>query len=171
MNNNQLVELTYKKHHTWLLQCSYNFTNSKDKAAELVQDLYLKLLELKDVKKILYKNDVNLFYLYKMLRSMFLNGTKKSITMLPIDEELYNLSQSEYDEIADAEFEQLIALTNEALDSEYWFGRQLLKVYVEEEHSIQSLHNATGISNSTIWTQLNKTKKFVREYVKQNKTR
>lgn len=170
MNNNQLVELTYKKHHTWLLQCSYNFTNNKDKAAELVQDLYLKLLELKDIKKIMYKNDINLFYLYKMLRSMFLNGTKKSIIMLPIDEELCNLSQSEYDEIADAEFERKLELTNEALDNEYWFGRQLLRVYVEDNHSIQSLHNATGISNSTIWTQLNKTKKFVKEYVK-NKTR
>jgi len=91
--------------------------------------------------------------------------------MLPIDEELYNLSHSEYDEIADAEFEQLLSLTNEALQQEYWFGRQLLKVYVDEDHSIQSLHDATGISNSTIWTQLNKTKKFIKEYVKQNKTR
>ena len=63
----------------------------------------------------------------------------------------------------------MVVLTNEALDSEYWFGKQLLKVYVEEGHSIQPLHNATGISNSTIWTQLNKTKKFVREYINKNK--
>lgn len=169
MNNNQLVEHTYRKHHVWLLQCAYNFTSNKDKAAELVQDLYLKLLELKDINKIVYKNDINLFYLYKMLRSIFLNGTKKSITMLPIDEELYNMSHSEYDYDADADFERMVVLTNEALDSEYWFGKQLLKVYVEEGHSIQSLHNATGISNSTIWTQLNKTKKFVREYINKNK--
>lgn len=171
MTNNKLVEHTYNKHHTWLLQCAYNFTNNKDNAAELVQDLYLRLLELKDINKIMYKSDINLFYLYKMLRSIFLNGQKKSITMLPIDEELYNLSHSEYDLVADAEFERMIELTNEALDQEYWFGRQLLKVYIEEDHSIQSLHDATGISNSTIWTQLNKTKKFVKEYVKQNQTR
>lgn len=168
MNNNQVVEMTYRRHNTWLLQVSYNFTNNKDKAQELVQDLYLKLLELKDIKKIMYKQDVNLFYLYKMLRSIFLNGTKKSITMLPIDEELYNLSQSEYDEVADNEFEQILKLTHEALDQEYWFGKKLLEIYVNEGHSIQSLHNATGISNSTIWTQLNKTKKNVREYVKKN---
>ena len=168
-SNNQLVEHTYRRHHTWLTQCAYNLTNNKDKASELVQDLYLRLLELKDIKKIMYKNDINLFYLYKMLRSIFLNGTKKSITMLPIDEELYNMSHSEYDYEADAEFERTLELTKEALDNEYWFGKQLLTVYVEEGHSIQSLHNATGISNSTIWTQLNKTKKFVREYIKQNK--
>jgi len=169
MNNNQLVEHTYRKHHTWLLQCAFNFTNSKDKANELVQDLYLKLLELKNIEKIAYKNDVNLFYLYKMLRSIFLNGTKKSVAILSIDEQLHNLSQQEYDYEADQLFEEMLALTHEALDKEYWFGKQLLKVYVEEGHSIQSLHNATGISNSTIWTQLNKTKKFVKEYVNKNK--
>ena len=170
MTNNQLVEHTYKKHNVWLLQCAYNFTNSKDKANELVQDLYLKLLELKDIQKIMYKEDINLFYVYKMLRSIYLNGQKKSITMLPIDEELYNLSTSEYDEQADSDWERALALSNEALDQLYWFDTKLFRVYIEENHSIQSLHNATGISNSTIWTSMKKTKQYVRDYVK-NKTR
>jgi DNA-directed RNA polymerase specialized sigma24 family protein len=152
------------------MQCAYNFTGSKDKANELVQDLYLKLLELKDIKKIMYKEDINLYYIYKMLRSIYLNGQKKSITMLPIDEELYNLSTSEYDEQADSDWERALALSNEALDQLYWFDTKLFRVYIEENHSIQSLHNATGISNSTIWTSMKKTKQYVRDYVK-NKTR
>jgi DNA-directed RNA polymerase specialized sigma24 family protein len=170
MTNNQLVEHTYRKHNTWLIQCAYNFTNSKDKANELVQDLYLRLLELQDIKKIMYKGDINLYYVYKMLRSIYLNGQKKSITMLPIDEELYNLSTSEYDEQADSDWERALALSNEALDQLYWFDTKLFRVYIEENHSIQSLHNATGISNSTIWTSMKKTKQYVRDYVK-NKTR
>jgi DNA-directed RNA polymerase specialized sigma24 family protein len=170
MTNNQLVEHTYRKHNVWLMQCAYNFTGSKDKANELVQDLYLKLLELQDIKKIMYKEDINLYYIYKMLRSIYLNGQKKSITMLPIDEELYNLSTSEYDEQADSDWERALALSNEALDQLYWFDAKLLRVYIEENHSIQSLHNATGISNSTIWTSMKKTKQYVRDYVK-NKTR
>ena len=170
MTNNQLVEHTYKKHNVWLMQCAYNFTGSKDKANELVQDLYLRLLELQDIKKIMYKGDINLYYVYKMLRSIYLNGQKKSITMLPIDEELYNLSTSEYDEQADSDWERALALSNEALDQLYWFDTKLFRVYIEENHSIQSLHNATGISNSTIWTSMKKTKQYVRDYVK-NKTR
>ena len=170
MTNNQLVEHTYRKHNVWLMQCAYNFTGSKDKANELVQDLYLKLLELKDIKKIMYKEDINLYYIYKMLRSIYLNGQKKSITMLPIDEELYNLSTSEYDEQADSDWERALALSNEALDQLYWFDTKLFRVYIEENHSIQSLHNATGISTSTIWTSMKKTKQYVRDYVK-NKTR
>jgi hypothetical protein len=42
-----------------------------------VQDLYVKLLEFKNINKIMYKQDVNLFYLYKMLKSIHLNGIKK----------------------------------------------------------------------------------------------
>jgi hypothetical protein len=104
------------------------------------------------------------------MKSIHINGIKRTNHTLPIDDNILNISAEEYSYEADNEFERLLVLTNKALEQEYWFGRQLLKTYIEEEHSIQSLHNATGISNSTIWTQLNKTKKFVREYVK-DKTR
>jgi len=167
MTNSQLVEHTYRKHHTWLLQVSYNFTNSKDKAQELVQDLYLKLMEYKDITKIMFKDDVNLFYLYKMLRSIYLNGVKRLKPSLPLDDDLLNKPADEYSYEADNDFERMLVLTHEALNQEYWFGKKLLEVYINEGHSIQSLHDATGISNSTIWTQLNKTKKNIREYVKQ----
>jgi len=168
MTNSQLVEHTYRRHHTWLTQCAYNLTNSKDKAQELVQDLYLKLMEMTNIEKIIYKQDVNLFYLYKMLRSIHLNGIKKAINILPIDDDLLNKQAEEYSYEADSDFERMLELTHEALNKEYWFGKKLLEVYINEGHSIQSLHNATGISNSTIWTQLNKTKKSVREYVNKN---
>jgi len=166
MNNNQLVEHTYRKHHVWLLQCAYNFTNNKDKASELVQDLYLKLMEFKNVEKILYNNDVNLFYLYKMLRSNYINEIKKQPKNLPIDDDILNIQADEYSYVADIEFERTVELVNEALDKAHWFDAKLLRVYIEEEHSIQSLHDATGISNSTIWTSMKKTKQYVKNYVK-----
>jgi len=168
MTNSELVEHTYHKHNTWLYQVSYNFTSDKDSAEELVQELYLKMMEIKDINKIMFKEDVNLFYLYKMLRSIYLNGIKRSKPSLPLDDEIYELPADSYDYGADNAFEQMVQLTNEALDTEYWFGKELLRVYIEENHSIQSLHNATGISNSTIWTQLQKTKKYVKEYVNKN---
>jgi len=170
MTNNQLVEHTYKKHHTWLLQCAYNLVNSKSGAEDLTQNLYLKLMEMKDCKKIMYKQDVNLFYLYKMLKSIHLNAIKKQVSSLPLDDDICNIAAETYSYEADNEFEERLRLTNEALELEYWFGSKLLRVYIEEDHSIQSLHKATGISNSTIWTQMQKTKKNIKQYVK-DKTR
>ena len=168
MTNSQLVEYTYKKHHTWLSQVAYNFTKSKDKAEELVQDLYLKLMEYKDISKIMYNNDINLFYLYKMLRSNFINANKKQINHLPIDDDLVNLPADSYDYAADNDFETMVLLTNKALDEFNWFDSHLLRVYLDEGHSIQSLHKATTISASTIWSSQQKTKKYVREYIRKN---
>ena len=171
MTNNQLVELTYNKHHIWLSQCAYNFTGDKLDAENLVQDLYLKLLELKDIKKIMFGNDINLYYCWRMMRSIYLNSLKKTTPTLAINDDMLEIHQEEYSYEADSEFEEMVKLTNEALDKIHWFDSRLLKVYLDEEHSIQSLHDATGISNSTIWTSMKKTKQYVKEYVKQNQTR
>ena len=168
MNNNTLVEHTYKKHHTWLLQCSYNLTGNNLEAENLVQDLYLRLLELDNIQKLIYKNDINVYYLYKMLRSMFLNNQKKTINTSSINENLFDIADEEYDIEADIEWEKMLKLTNEALNNTYWFDQNLLKVYLQENHSIQSLHDVTGISNSTIWTSMKKTKSHIRNYVKEN---
>lgn len=170
MINNKMVEHTYRKHNTWLLQVAYNFTSDKDKAEELVQNLYLKMLEMDDITKIMFKDDINLFYLYKILRSIHLNGLKRIKPSLPLDDDLLEIPADSYSYEADNAFEQTLALTNEALEGHYWFDRELFKTYINEEHSIQSLHNVTGISNSTIWTSMNKTKKYIKEYVK-TKTR
>ena len=168
MDNSQLVEHTYKKHHNWLSQVAYNFTQNKDNAEELVQELYLRLMEMKDINKIMYNNDINLFYLYKMVKSIYLNGLKKQTNHLPIDDDLVNLPADSYSIDADNEFERVLELTNEALDSIHWFDAKLLRVYLEDNHSIQSLHNATGISNSTIFTSMKKSKQYVRDYVNKN---
>jgi len=171
MTNSELVEHTYKKHSVWLNQVAYNFTSNKDNAEELVQNLYVKMLEMADITKIMFNDDINLFYLYKMLRSIYLNGIKRSVNHLPIDDDLLELAVDSYSYSADSAFEEQLALTNEALEQTYWFDRELFKTYIEEEHSIQSLHNATGISNSTIWTSMKKTKQLIREYVEKNKTK
>ena len=168
MNNNTLVEHTYKKHHTWLIQCSYNLTGNNLEAENLVQDLYLRLLEIDNIQKLIYKNDINVYYLYKMLRSMFLNNQKKTINTSSINENLFDIADEEYDIEADIEWEKMLKLTNEALNNTYWFDQNLLKVYLQENHSIQSLHDVTGISNSTIWTSMKKTKAHIRNYVKEN---
>lgn len=163
MTNSELVEITYLKHHQWLLAVSFNFTQSKLEAEELVQELYLKLLELKDIDKIRYKDQLNMFYSYKMLRSIFINKTKKHIYTVEIDNDLIEtLESEEYDYEADAEWEKKLLQTNNILDEAKWFDAVLLRTYINENHSIRSLSEATKISMSTIWSSLSKTKKHAK---------
>lgn len=163
MTKSDLIIVTFKKHHTWLLASAYNLTQSKLEAEELVQELYLKLLELKDIDKIRFKEELNMFYVYKMLRSIFINKTKKHIYTVEIDNDLIEtLSSEEYDYEADAEWENKLLQTNNILNEAKWFDSVLLRTYINEYHSIRSLSEATKISMSTIWSSLSKTKKHIK---------
>lgn len=164
-NNTQIVELVYRSHHGWLMQVAYNFTQDQENATDLVQELYVYLLEMKDIGKIRYNGTVNLFYLYKILKSKFLNQTKqnKKITVLPIEEDYLDIEDAEYNEDKDQEFEKMLKVTYHLLEKEiHWFDSKLLQTYVNEKHSIASLHVATGISKSSIWTSLDKTRKYIK---------
>ena len=148
------------------MQVAFNFTQDREAAEDLTQELYLYLLDMQDINKIRYNGTVNLFYLYKALKSKFLNGIKQSkkIQVMPIEEDFLELEDLEYDYDKDQEFETMLEATKELLDKEvHWFDSRLLITYLDENHSIASLHKATGISKSSIWTSLTKTKSYIKQ--------
>ena len=145
---------------------AYNFTQDKEAAEDLTQELYLYLMQMKDINKIRYNNTVNLFYLYKALKSKFLNGIKQSkkIQVLSIEEDFLEIEDLEYDYDKDEEFEVMLEATKGLLETDvHWFDAKLLQTYINEDHSIASLHKATGISKSSIWTSLTKTKSYIKQ--------
>lgn len=167
MTNSERVEILYRKHEDWLRAVCFNFTQDNTKSEDLLQDVLIHLLEMKDLSKIIYDTtDLNLFYIYKIVKSKFLNGekTKKKLEISELNEDIYENSHSEeYDFDGDETAENVLQLVNEILDSElHWFDSKLFKTYVEEDHSIQSLHEATHISRNTIFNSLNKTKKHIK---------
>ena len=169
-----MIESIYKRHNDWLMQVAVNFTNSKVDAEELVQDLYVSLLEMKNINKIKYGDTVNLFYLYKMIKSRYLNNLKKAkqTTTVQIEEDIFSIEVTEYDYEVDQEFEVILEQTKHLLESDiHWFDAKLLMTYLEEDHSIASLHKATGISKSSIWTSLTKTKRYIKEVIDEEQER
>lgn len=168
LSNAVIVEIVYRNHHTWISQVAFNFTQNRDSADDLVQELYVYLMEMKNINKIEYNNTVNLFYIYKIVKSKFLNSLKqdKKLILTPIEEDYLEVAEEVYNEDKDAEFERLIAKTKHLLENEiHWYDSKLLQTYVDEDHSIASLHKVTGISKSSIWTSLNKSKQFIRENI------
>lgn len=164
-NNAELVKIVYQSHHVWINQVAYNFTQDREAAEDLTQELYLYLMQMKDINKIRYNNTVNLFYLYKALKSKFLNGIKQSkkVTILPVEEDYLEIEDQEYNYDKDEEFEVMLAATKDLLETDvHWFDAKLLQTYINEDHSIASLHQATGISKSSIWTSLDKTRKYIK---------
>lgn len=166
LSNSEMVEIVYRNHHKWVLQVARNFTQEENAADDLVQDLYLSLMQMADINKIRFNDTVNLFYLYKILKSKFLNGIKqtKKINTLPVEEDFLEIKDDEYNFEKDQEFENMLEATRHLLKQEvHWYDAMLLQTYIDENHSIASLNKVTKISKSSIWTSLNKTKKFIRD--------
>jgi DNA-directed RNA polymerase specialized sigma24 family protein len=172
-NNAELVKIVYQTHHVWISQVAFNFCQDKEAAEDLTQELYLYLMQMKDINKIRYNNTVNLFYLYKALKSKFLNSIKQSkkIQVLPIEEDFIEIEDQEYDYSKDEEFEVMLEATKGLLETNvHWYDSKLFQTYLFEDHSIASLHKATGISKSSIWTSLDKTRKYIKHSYEQRVT-
>ena len=167
MTNSQRVEALYKKHNSWLNACAFNLTGNKDDAESLIQDVYLQLLEMPDLEKIIYNTtDLNLFYLYKIIKSKFLNNIKaaQKLNKVALRPELADTkAEEEYSEEEDENTEKLLLLVNETLSgSMHWFDSKLFTTYIDDDHSIQSLSIATKISKNAIFTSLRKTKTLIK---------
>lgn len=163
--NSDLVSLVYRTHNIWLLQVAFNLTLDREKAEDLVQEAYVYLLEMENIDKIKYGNTVNLFYLYKLIKSKFLNNIKqtKKVNIVEVHEDYLNIEDQEYSLELDAQYEYKLESTLAMLSgSIHWYDSKLLVTYVSEEHSINSLHLSTGISKSSIWTSLNRTRQFIK---------
>ena len=166
-DNNNIIEEVYKNHRTWLYKVAYNFTQSDDGAKELLQELFLYLLEMPNIEKIRYKNSINLLYLYKIIKTRYLGSKapKNSWKSLPED---WDTENEEYDYISDSEFDrQLTIVTHELGDDgdSDWFDKQLFRVYHYEDHSLTSLSQATGISRSACYNSIRKFKKHIKSKV------
>ena len=164
---NDIISHLYNTQHKWLIACSFNFTKNQDKAEEVVQTLYLQLLEMDDLTKIIYQGQsLNQFYLYKMLKSLFVKSINKQTPTHEITlaiEETYE--GDDYMNPEDNIEHQIQGYINEAMEQIHFFDRLLFETYLRENHSIMSLHKATKISTSTIWSSQQKLKKFVKHYV------
>ena len=170
MTKNQLITNLYNDKYNWLLQVSYNFTLNKTDAEDLIQELFVKLSEHKDISKLVFLDrELNLFYVFKMLRSIFINQTKKTnkYSFTDINAETLTIQTTEYDYEADTAWENDYAATIKAIQALEWFDRKLLETYIDEDHSIASLSKVTNISKSTIFTSLKNSKLSIKANIEQ----
>jgi RNA polymerase sigma factor (sigma-70 family) len=166
-NNNKVIEEIYKNHLDWLYKVAYNFSQSDEAARDLLQDMFIYLLEMKNIEKIRYKNSINTFYLYKIIKSRYLASKSPKNCYKELSEDWDNQSE-EYDYISDKEFSRKIDIITHELGENGdcdWFDKQLFKVYHYEEHSLTSLSKATSISRSACYNSIKKFKKHIKSKV------
>lgn len=153
-----ILELAFKRHKNWI-EIVESFGCNKDTAEDLVQEMYIKLDRIASSgTDLMYKDDINYFYVFKMLSTMFLDLKRKegrsiilNLDELPdgtIDQDMTNYEEK-YDTIMTA------------MDELYWYDRKVYEI-IDDGLSISELSRKTKISYYSLYNTFNKVKKFLK---------
>ena len=144
-----------------------------DYAEDIVQEMYIKLYELPDPKRILdSKNSKALvgYFVYLIIRNMIYNynKVKNKITKVDIDE--VESEYTEYDYDADTDFELKLLIVETEIEKFRWYDQKIFDLYHNEGLSIRKLSKHSHISSSSIFNTLkNGNEKIKQAYNKAKK--
>ena len=153
-----------EKHNDWL-RIVKSFGCDGDKCEDIVQEMYLKAHTLiNSGTDISYGEDINHFYIYRILRSLFIDLCRKEakITKVNIEHLERFVEEEEIKEYKDIEgkMKQLDTL----IDKLYWYDAKVWRLIAEEKMSIAQLSKESGISYYSLYN----TYKNVKSLIKQN---
>jgi DNA-directed RNA polymerase specialized sigma24 family protein len=157
MNVKKSMELLFKKHSNWIdIVCSFGL--EKSLAEDIVQEMYIKIqLSLEKGLDISYgKDDINYYYIFKCLRSLFLDLKRKAKNVKRVGVD--NLSSKE----GDVDFTAKYELVTKALSEMYWYDRKVFE-FINSGESVASLSRKTGIPYYSLYNTYKKVKKRLKD--------
>jgi RNA polymerase sigma factor (sigma-70 family) len=157
------LEKIASKHKDWL-RIVKSFGCEGDKCEDLCQEMYIKVHTLiSNGTDISYGDDINHFYIYRILRSLFIDLCRKEakITKVNIDYLEKFVQEEEIKEYKDIEG-KMKELDN-LLDKVYWYDKKVFDL-ISEGMSIAELSKKSGISYYSLYN----TYKNVKSLIKNN---
>lgn len=156
-----IIEKVYQRHDEWVYMVEKYGCNN-DTAQDIVQEMYLRLMVYlkKTGADITYKDDINIYFVAKTLKSIFIDQTRKQ-NRKPTEsfnDELLNLGEEDGEDYIE-KYEKVQDLLKEL----YWFDKKIYDI-IESGEKISELSNKTTIPYYTIYN----TYKKVKEYLKNN---
>lgn len=152
METTHLMTCLSKNHETWL-KMARSF--SYDYPEDLVQDMYIQIYnwaQRHPESSIVYntEGDLNTFFVYKVIKSLFLQSIKKNIETVDIDE--IELILNEPDDSA----------VSERLAKLHWYDRKVFEYVYIKNISMLQLSEMTGIKYDSIKRTIKKAKCILR---------
>jgi len=155
----QVMILVAKKHNTWVDIVS-TFGCTRTIAEDITQEMYIKIqLQVEKGLDITYEDDINYYYIFKTLKSLFLDlkRKQKGIIMVNInDDYVKNLSKAIATE--DVNFDSAYEDVEEELSKMYWWNRKVFEI-VNEGESIAEFSRKSKISYTILYNAYRKVKK------------
>jgi hypothetical protein len=176
---------------------AYGITTDENKINNAVQELMLYFLQMNpDTLKNIYDKDgiegiirygavalrrsltstrSNFYYKYEKYYTYIDGASYNSSTTFSSDDVAHNIANNKNvanipnEEIDNTKIEKLELIDKELDKLEYWYDRQLFKLYYYEEGStLDSLHKKTGISRNSIFTTIDKVRTILKKKLNEN---
>ena len=157
-------------HHELWIKMLVNLGCDIDVAKDLVQDMYLRMHRLvKDEKRIMYKDDVNRYFVWITLRNLYysyLKDKRNSIfyEILENDE----VVQSEYDIAEDDAFENIMTQINEIISDWTVYDKRLFELYFIQGLSLRAISKGAKIGLTSIHNSVLNQKAILREHLSED---
>tara|TARA_Y100000114_G_C11598386_1_gene249167 strand:+ start:9 stop:500 length:492 start_codon:yes stop_codon:yes gene_type:complete len=157
-----IVELAFEKHDTWI-NIVKSFGCNSSLAEDVVQELYIQLHLDSQRLDLWYKDDVNTFWCYKVLRGIFLNTHKKNTRVLKtyIEEIKSEIKQVDDLGIDEQEYKNKKDKIDKILSDLYWYDSKVFTI-VASGKSIASLSRETKISYYSLYNTYKTTLKKIK---------
>lgn len=154
----EILEKLFKRHNDWC-NIVQSFGCNPDTAEDIVQSMYLKIGKLvADGKDISFGDDVNHFYIFRTLTTLFLDHKRKDNRSSEVLEEIEAEQDEEVD--YDSKYQKVL----DALEDLYWYDRKVFEI-VEDGESISELSRKTNISYYSLYNTYKKVKKYLKKKI------
>lgn len=170
------LSLLAEKHKDWI-RVVKSFGCNSDTSEDIVQEMYIKIHNLlKKGGDIMYnEEEINHFYIFRTLRTMFIDLTRKQskVKFVSIEntkdystEDIINLFKKLHIKEF-TEFDNIQKYQNQVdneLDKLHWYDKKIYN-HIQEGESIKSLSDKTKISYYSIYNTYNKVKKYLHKKI------
>lgn len=158
------MQLLAKKNGSWVdIVCSFGC--DKQLAEDIVQEMYIKIqLKLEKGLDISYgDNDINYYYIFRTLHSLFIDLKRKTNKIYKVDIEHIapNLIASTSIK-QEVNFEEKYDLVKKELNKMYWYDKKVFEL-INKGESIAQLSRKTGIQYYSLYNTYKKVKEKLKK--------
>jgi len=150
------MRLLFEKHSDWI-RIVNSFGEDPAISEDLVQEMYIKIqLKLEKGLDISYGDEINYYYIFKTLRTLFLDLKRKG-------KNIKRVSADNIKGVDDTiDYEKKYNLVKEELKKMYWYDRKIFEL-INSGESIASLSRKTGIQYYSLYNTYNKVKNKLKQ--------
>jgi len=151
------MQLLFNKHQDWV-NIVKSFGVEEDVCEDIVQEMYYKIqIKLEKGLDIMYnETEINYYYIFKTLRSLFLDLKRKS----------KNIQKVQLEQVKDLQSDIIYDNTYEKVEKElnrlYWYDRKVFEIITSGE-SIASLSRKTTIQYYSLYNTFKKVKEKIKK--------